>query len=82
MLINDLGILGMTKEEERDNIGVKLRDSTELMISQRANGHPLFDIIDLDPYGSSLPYLMPAMSSIRHAGMICTTFTDLKVLGS
>jgi tRNA G26 N,N-dimethylase Trm1 len=72
----------VTIEETRDSIGAELRDASELMILQRSQGHQLFDIIDLDPYGSSLPYLMPAISSIRHAGMLCTTFTDLKVPGT
>lgn len=39
-----------------------------------------FDVIDLDPYGSCLPYLDSALALITNGGLLCLTFTDLKVL--
>jgi tRNA (guanine26-N2/guanine27-N2)-dimethyltransferase len=40
----------------------------------------LFDYIDIDPYGSLLPYLDDAMTNIRNRGYIGVTATDLTAL--
>jgi len=40
----------------------------------------LFDVIDLDPYGSMVPFLYAALKSLRHKGMLCVTCTDTRVL--
>lgn len=39
-----------------------------------------FDIIDLDPFGSSLPHLHPALTSLAPYGLLALTFTDLELL--
>ena len=39
----------------------------------------MFDIIDLDPYGSVVPFLDSAVESIRDGGLMCITCTDTKV---
>lgn len=39
-----------------------------------------FDIIDLDPYGSAVPFLDAAVHSIKEGGMLCITCTDTRVL--
>lgn len=42
-----------------------------------------FDIVDLDPYGSAVPFLFQAISALGapgHSGLLCVTFTDSKVL--
>lgn len=38
------------------------------------------DIIDLDPYGSVVPFLDSALSSIKEGGLLCITCTDTRVL--
>lgn len=38
-----------------------------------------FDIVDLDPYGSVVPFLESAVSSIRDGGLLCATCTDTRV---
>ncbi|MGB0653705.1 MAG: hypothetical protein ACPGQL_10955 [Thermoplasmatota archaeon] len=35
-----------------------------------------FDVIDLDPFGSPLPFLDMAVRATRHDGLICLTATD------
>ncbi len=40
----------------------------------------LFDYIDIDPYGSVLPYIDDAMSNVRNRGYIGVTATDLTSL--
>jgi tRNA (guanine26-N2/guanine27-N2)-dimethyltransferase len=39
-----------------------------------------FDVVDLDPYGSPIPFLDSAMQSVRHGGLLMVTCTDLAVL--
>lgn len=38
------------------------------------------DVIDLDPYGSAIPFLESTIGAIRNGGLICVTFTDMAVL--
>lgn len=40
----------------------------------------LFDVIDLDPYGSAVPFLNSALKSIKNGGLLCVTCTDTRVL--
>jgi tRNA (guanine26-N2/guanine27-N2)-dimethyltransferase len=40
----------------------------------------MFNIIDLDPYGSAIPLLDSAIQSIQNNGLLCVTFTDMTVL--
>lgn len=40
----------------------------------------LFDFIDVDPYGSVVPYLDAALFSVKNRGYIAATATDLSVL--
>ena len=37
-------------------------------------------MVDLDPYGSAVPFLDSAMQAISHGGLMCITFTDMAVL--
>lgn len=39
-----------------------------------------FDVVDIDPYGSSAPFLDSAVQSVRDGGLLCITNTDLAVL--
>ena len=39
-----------------------------------------FDVVDLDPYGTAVPFLESALSSIANNGLLCVTFTDMAVL--
>ncbi|KAF8822808.1 putative tRna (guanine(26)-N(2))-dimethyltransferase [Cardiosporidium cionae] len=40
----------------------------------------MFDIIDIDPYGSVSPFLDSAVQAIRSEGLLCLTSTDMPVL--
>jgi tRNA (guanine26-N2/guanine27-N2)-dimethyltransferase len=44
----------------------------------RPNG---FDLVDLDPYGSPMPFLPAMFATVRVPGTIAVTATDLRVLG-
>lgn len=39
-----------------------------------------FTVIDIDPYGSMVPYIHSALKAIENNGMLCITSTDTKVL--
>ena len=54
-------------------------DCNNVMHKYRAEGK-LFDIIDLDPYGTAAPFLDAAIQSVADGGLLCVTCTDLAVL--
>ncbi len=47
---------------------------------QCALSQSLFDFIDIDPYGSSVPYMDQAIASVRNRGYVAVTATDLSAL--
>jgi hypothetical protein len=42
---------------------------------------PMWDVIDLDPYGSAAPFLDAAVQSIAPGRLLCITCTDMAALG-
>jgi len=54
-------------------------DAIELMNGMRRDKR-YFDVVDLDPYGTAVPFLESALSCIGRDGMLCVTFTDMAVL--
>lgn len=58
---------------------VSTNDAVELMYDCKREKRT-FDIVDLDPYGSSLPFLENALNIVEHGGLLCSTFTDMRVL--
>jgi tRNA (guanine26-N2/guanine27-N2)-dimethyltransferase len=42
---------------------------------------PMWDVIDLDPYGSAAPFLDAAVQAVESGGMLCVTCTDMAALG-
>ncbi len=49
-------------------------DAHAFLASQR------FDLVDLDPCGSPMPFLDAAMRATRHGGLLCATATDTGAL--
>jgi tRNA (guanine26-N2/guanine27-N2)-dimethyltransferase len=39
-----------------------------------------FDVVDLDPYGTAVPFLDAAVQSVSDGGLLCVTCTDMAVL--
>lgn len=37
-------------------------------------------MIDLDPYGTAVPFLESSLSAMQNGGLMCVTFTDMAVL--
>jgi tRNA (guanine26-N2/guanine27-N2)-dimethyltransferase len=42
---------------------------------------PMWDVIDLDPYGSAAPFLDGAVQAVESGGFLCITCTDMAALG-
>lgn len=58
---------------------VQTMDAVDLMYQYRKE-KTFFDVVDLDPYGTAIPFLEGAISSLAHNGLLCVTFTDMAVL--
>jgi tRNA (guanine26-N2/guanine27-N2)-dimethyltransferase len=56
-------------------------DAIDLMNQMRAQKE-YCDVVDLDPYGSAIPFLESSLSVIYNGGLMCVTFTDMAVLCS
>jgi tRNA (guanine26-N2/guanine27-N2)-dimethyltransferase len=65
---------------EADGVSLKHRDCNAEFLERSSDGLRRFDIVDLDPFGSSLPFLRQAIQACRHGGMVAATFTDLRVI--
>lgn len=73
----------MKKNFDFNNIGIDHEitqmDAQDLMY-ERKRDKDWYDVIDLDPYGTAVPFLDSAIQACANGGMICVTFTDLAVL--
>ena len=49
-------------------------------LGSETNFIPGFDVIDLDPYGTVVPFLDSAIQAVRNGGLLCLTCTDMAVL--
>ncbi|CAI2364103.1 unnamed protein product [Moneuplotes crassus] len=54
-------------------------DAIDLMYERRKL-KDLYDVIDLDPYGTALPFLDSSIQAMKDGGLLCATFTDTAVL--
>lgn len=51
-----------------------------VVMALAVNDGNLFDVIDLDPYGSAAPFIEPAVRCAKDGALLCVTCTDLVVL--
>ncbi|SCV74540.1 BQ2448_7569 [Microbotryum intermedium] len=69
-------------KHEGDKLG-KVRanhdDACNLMYRHRSES-TRFDCVDLDPYGSAVPFLDAAVGAVADGGLLCITCTDMGVL--
>ena len=64
--------------EGDDRIGIQIGDTNQVMYSTPEPEK--FDIIDLDPYGSMVPFLYTTLNAFHKEGLLCVTCTDTRVL--
>ncbi len=70
--------LKLNNLENDEKIEPILKDSNQHMFSIEESEK--FHIIDLDPYGSMVPFLYAAIKAIKKGGLLCVTCTDTRVL--
>ena len=58
---------------------VETMDAIDLM-NQYRRDKTVFDVVDLDPYGTAIPFLEGSITSLANNGLLCVTFTDMAVL--
>ena len=63
----------------QDLITVKHKDAN-CLLSCHGAPHSRFDIVDVDPFGSPVPYLDSAIRALRNTGLLASTATDLAPL--
>ena len=93
MAIPNSTVLGI--DVDRFSLSTAQRNSTALGLSRRVSwierdihvalrnfqcDKTLFDVIDIDPFGSSLPYLEDCIGCLRIGGILCLNFTDSSIL--
>ncbi len=61
-----------------DVVEVYNDDASALMLRLRRSIR--FNVIDIDPFGSPIPFMYAALKAISSGGLICVTATDLGVL--
>ncbi|GAA5834311.1 hypothetical protein JCM11251_007955 [Rhodosporidiobolus azoricus] len=69
----------MVEEAREGKVRVNEGDACVYMYQHRGETDR-FDCIDLDPYGSAVPFLDAAMNAIQDGGLMCVTCTDVGVL--
>ena len=62
-----------------DKITLKHKDAN-CVLSSNASPKKRFDIIDIDPFGTPVPYLDSAFRALKNNGLLATTATDLAPL--
>lgn len=66
-------------EVEQAKVIISNQDATILMYSHRLPADR-YDVIDLDPYGSAVPFLDSAVQAVANGGLLCVTCTDMTAL--
>ncbi|MEM1545222.1 MAG: tRNA (guanine(10)-N(2))-dimethyltransferase [Candidatus Methanomethylicia archaeon] len=52
-------------------------EDASLLLLKLASEKLRFDIIDIDPFGSPVEFIEPALKALRNGGVLCVTATDL-----
>ena len=93
---NQLGnVLLESNHDRKKGIFISLGDAThEMYLSRRpqdlkvesstapaSKQLTMWDVIDLDPYGSAAPFLDAAVQAVENGGLLCITCTDMAALG-
>ena len=55
-------------------------DDANLFLSRHAAPRKRFDYVDVDPFGSPVPYMDSALRSLRNGGLLALTATDMAPL--
>lgn len=83
LLINDISTRAVTLANHnvevnklQDLVTVKHKDAS-CLLACNSGPKKRFDVVDLDPFGSPVPYLDSAIRAVRNKGLLALTATDL-----
>ncbi|MCW4044260.1 MAG: tRNA (guanine(10)-N(2))-dimethyltransferase [Candidatus Bathyarchaeota archaeon] len=62
-----------------ERVTVKHKDAN-CLLSCHGAPHKRFDVVDIDPFGSPVPYLDSAIRALRNKGLLAATATDMAPL--
>ncbi len=65
--------------KQQDKINLEHKDAN-CVLSCNASPKKRFDIVDIDPFGTPVPYLDSAFRALKNKGMLAVTATDLAPL--
>ena len=65
-----------------DRVQTSTADAKAVMYNAAAPGNYAFQVIDLDPYGTAVPFLDAAVQAVTDGGLLCITCTDSGVFAS
>jgi len=74
-----LAMHNMHLNKLEDRMSVQHMDAN-CLLSYHGAPHRRFDIVDIDPFGSPVPYLDSAVRALRNKGLLAVTATDLAPL--
>ncbi|KAL8638928.1 MAG: hypothetical protein Q9228_003970 [Teloschistes exilis] len=65
-----------------DKVNATTSDAKALMYKTATRASDLYQVIDLDPYGTAVPFLDAALQAVTDGGLLCVTCTDSGVFAS
>ncbi|KAI4197346.1 MAG: hypothetical protein LQ350_005967 [Teloschistes chrysophthalmus] len=65
-----------------DKINATTSDAKAIMYKTATRAKDLYEAIDLDPYGTAVPFLDAALQAVTDGGLLCVTCTDSGVFAS
>ncbi|HKZ88117.1 MAG TPA: tRNA (guanine(10)-N(2))-dimethyltransferase [Candidatus Bathyarchaeia archaeon] len=74
-----LATYNVSLNELQKRVTVKHKDANRLL-SEHSAPHKRFDIIDIDPFGTPVPYIDSAIRALRNHGLLAATATDMAPL--
>ncbi|EIW70842.1 hypothetical protein TREMEDRAFT_68241 [Tremella mesenterica DSM 1558] len=63
----------------KGRVRVNQGDACAFMYQQRADNRRI-EVVDLDPYGTAVPFIDAAINCVADGGLLCVTCTDMAVL--
>jgi len=86
IVVNDINLKAAKLAKlnaERNNLAERvcvMNEDANLLLSRYAAPRRRFDFIDVDPFGSPVPYLDSAVRALRDGGLLALTATDMAPL--
>ena len=62
------------------DITISNQDCNTILESHSKSEYEQFTVVDIDPYGTAVPFLNASFKGIKDNGLLCVTCTDLSIL--